>query len=180
MAGTIGVRKIGLRFFNGWLGGLLGVALALAVTQPSAESQEKAANVAQSQLRQFEPVVFLDNSGELNGSRHFWENALVAGSLSFMGDFEHTRFYRRPNPRGSASQISLEQPSIVHHGDRSNHHSIHLLSLFEMPQSDPNLYAPERHDTQDLLLKPLFTNWAVTEVSIESRFAHPSLETPGK
>lgn len=168
MARTMKVGWIGLRLLNGWVGGLLGVALALAVTQPSAESQEKAAsNSAPPKLRQIQSLEFLGEA-KFGGRSLILDSVLLGGLSGLTYDAENEIFYSISDDRSQEAparfyRLQIETPDMGNPSDRFDQSSIRFLRSQAIAQPDNNPFAPNSIDPEGIVLTPQSTLWISSE-----------------
>jgi hypothetical protein len=148
------VRRIGLRLLSGWLGGLLGVAGALAVTQPSVESQEK--------LRQVESLAFLGQAS-FGGRSLILDGALLGGLSGLTYDPQSNLFYsisddRSENAPARFYRLQIE-PQITGFG-RQN---VRFLRSQTLLQPDQTPFTPNSLDPEGIALTPQGKLWISSE-----------------
>lgn len=163
MARTIKVRRIGLRFLNGWLGGLLGVALALAVTQPSAESQEKSvSNAVQPKLRQIQSLEFLGEA-KFGGRSLILDDAVLGGLSGLTYDAEKGIFYSISDDRGQEAPARFYRLKVDTSGERFGPKRIRFLRTQAITQPDNSPFEVNTIDPEGIALTPQSTLWISSE-----------------
>ncbi len=163
MAGIVGIRRIGLRLLNGWLGGLLGVALALAVTQPSAESQERATSLARrAKLRQIQSLEFLGEA-KFGGRSLILDDALLGGLSGLTYDAENEVFYSISDDRSENAPARFYRLKMETDGDGFGSEQIRFLRTQAINQPDNNLFEANTVDPEGIALTPRSTIWVSSE-----------------
>lgn len=163
MAGIVGARRVGLRFLNGWVGGLIGVALALAVTQPSADSQEGAGSQgAQAQLRQVQSLEFLGEA-KFGGRSLILDGVLLGGLSGLAYDAENEIFYSISDDRGREAPARFYRLQIKTAGDGFDNGNIRFLRSQVLTQPGQTPFADNSIDPEGIALMPQSTLWISSE-----------------
>ncbi len=163
MAGKIRARWIGLRLLNGWLGGLLGVTFALAVTHPSAESQEKAFSAeTQPKLRQVESLEFLGEA-KFGGRSLILDDALLGGLSGLTYDAKNEIFYSISDDRSQEAPARFYRLQIELTGNRFDQSSIRFLRTQAIRQPDQSIFDANTIDPEGIALTPQSTLWISSE-----------------
>jgi len=163
-AKRIEAQRISLHLFNGWLGGLLGVALALAATPPSAESQEKANAGAEAEpkLRQVQSLEFLGEA-KFGGRSLILDDVLLGGLSGLTYDAEREIFYSISDDRSEEAPARFYRLQINVIGDRFNPNNIRFLRTQTLFQPDQRPFAPNTIDPEGIALTPQSTLWISSE-----------------
>ncbi len=156
-------RKISLHFLNGWFGGLLGVALALAVTQPAAESQERASSsITRAQPRQVQSLEFLGEA-KFGGRSLLLDEVLLGGFSGLAYDADNEIFYSISDDRGKEAPARFYRLQMDLTGDRFNPLQIRFLRHQTIRQPDQSVFTPNTIDPEGIALTPQSTLWIASE-----------------
>lgn len=147
------VKLIGLRFLNAWLGGLLGVALALSL-EAAAESQAK--------IRQVDSLEFLGEA-KFGGRSLVLDGSLLGGLSGLSYDSDADLFYAISDDRSQHAPARFYRIQMDLRGDHLSQDRVRFLRSEEIKTTEGKPFALGSVDPEGIAFTDAGTLWISSE-----------------